>query len=427
MAKRRIVAKKRYSTKSIIREREYGFFWYSWIWRILRPLLIFTCAVVITLGIVTAGWNLIYDNLLKPMDPDDPTTVTVEVPRGASITKIANILHEQDLLRNTGIFRYTIMFQGVTNKIHYGTYQISPNMTINEMIQVLTSGSSSTERTITIIPGWTVEDIAKYLHGIGAIKDEEEFKALCNNKLLFGNYYVVQEAIQEGGVDGRKYLLEGYLAPDTYRIFTNATTEDIIKRLMDQTDLVLNEVYNEDNDDEDTTGFKTTLTRDQTIVLASMIEKEAVKDEDFARVSAVFHNRLSQGMRLESDPTVKYTLGINKMALTSEDTGVNSLYNTYQINGLPIGPICNPSEKALEAALNPDMEYIEENYLFFCSKDPSSGDLQFSKTLEEHNSAVATYRPLWEEYDRQQAAATPTPAPATGATETPDPDATPAG
>lgn len=143
------------------------------------------------------------------------------------------------------------------------------------------------------------------------------------------------------------------------------------------------------------------MTMDEVFTLASMIEKEA-KTADFARVSAVFHNRLKLGMTLGSDVTVKYVSGSEKMVLSSSDLSVESPYNTYTRKGLPVGPICNPSMDAVVAALYPDEQYVAQKYLYFCSKDPNSGELYFSKTQEEHDAAVAMYRPLWEEYDRSR-------------------------
>ena len=143
------------------------------------------------------------------------------------------------------------------------------------------------------------------------------------------------------------------------------------------------------------------MTMDEVFTLASMIEKEA-KTADFAKVSAVFHNRLKAGMTLGSDVTVKYASGSQKMYLNDNDLAVDSPYNTYTHKGLPVGPVCNPSMDAIVAALYPDEQYVAQKYLYFCSTDPASGELHFSKTLEEHNAAVAMYRPLWEEYDKSR-------------------------
>ena len=308
-----------------------------------------------------------------------------------------------------------VMFKGVTSEIQYGTYQLSPSMNVSEIIDILSSGTSSVERSITIIPGWTVEDIANYFYSIGAIENKADFLALCNDQEKFASVsHQVAQAIESGTASGRKYLLEGYLAPDTYRVFTTASAESLIKTLLSQTELVMDDLYAsiEANETVAEGSFVSTLTQDQTIILASMIEKEAGTANDYGRVSAVFHNRLARGMRLESDPTVKYVTGSTNFILSSDELNLDSAYNTYVIGGLPVGPICNPSKAAIEAALHPNQEYINEGYLYFCSKDPDSGELQFSRTLEEHEAAVAQYRPLWEAYDAEQkakAAETPQP------------------
>ena len=413
--KRRVVSRKFYNQRTLLREREYGFYWYAWLWKIIRPILIFGASAIIVLGIFVNVWFALYDNFLKPVNPDDQSTVTFKINQGDYVSTIGNHLVEQGLLRNKGIFKYMVMFKGVTSDIQYGTYQLSPSMNVSEIIDILSSGTSSVERSITIIPGWTVEDIADYFYTIGAIEDKAEFLALCNDQEKFASVsHQVAQAIEAGTTSGRKYLLEGYLAPDTYRVFTTASAESLIKTLLSQTELVMDDLYAsiEANEAVAEGSFVSTLTQDQTIILASMIEKEAGTADDYGRVSAVFHNRLALGMRLESDPTVKYVTGSTDFILPSDELNLDSAYNTYVISGLPIGPICNPSKAAIEAALHPNQEYINEGYLYFCSKDPSSGELQFSRTLEEHEAAVAQYRPLWEAYDAEQrakAAETPQP------------------
>ena len=140
---------------------------------------------------------------------------------------------------------------------------------------------------------------------------------------------------------------------------------------------------------------------DDVLNLASLIEKEA-KKEDFTKVSAVFHNRLRQGMKLESDVTIHYVTGERRMSLRGSDLAVKSPYNTYLYKGLPAGPICNPSPEAIYAALYPDEGFMVENYLFFCAQDPHTGTLYFSKTLAEHERAVELYAPLWKEFDQER-------------------------
>jgi UPF0755 protein len=107
-------------------------------------------------------------------------------------------------------------------------------------------------------------------------------------------------------------------------------------------------------------------------------------------------------MALGSDVTIHYITGERRMSLRDSDLAIDSPYNTYLYKGLPLGPICNPSPNAIEAALYPDESFVAENYLYFCSKDPNTGELAFSKTLEEHNAAVAIYAPLWKQFDEER-------------------------
>ena len=405
----------RYDQRTVRREREYGMYWYAWLWHILRPVTVFLCAVLIVVGLVTMGWNRVYETFLMPVDPNNTQTVRFTIESGDSISEIGENLENAQLLRNRTVFRYLVQFLGVTDKISYGTFDLSPSMDVNAIIEELSSGSQNAERTITIIPGWTVEDIADYLYEEGAIQSREEFLTLCRDAAPFAEMsYPIKLAQDMGTLSGRKYQLEGYLAPDTYRVFRNASAQQIVSTLVEQTNTVIDEVYYSDSIqyeiDPETGEYREVvryrnddLTLDEIIILASMIEKEAANTEDYARVSAVFTNRMNAGMRLESDPTATYLLGVDKLALSNEETSAVNNYNTYVIDGLPIGPICNPSAAAMEAALYPDVEYVDEGYLYFCAKEPTSGELAFAKTLEEHEANVAKYRPLWEEYDRQRA------------------------
>ena len=405
----------RYDQRTLREEREYGVYWYAWLWRVLRPVTVFLCAVLIVVGLVTTGWNKVYETFLMPVDPDNTQTVRFTIESGDSISEIGENLEKAQLLRNRTVFRYLVQFLGVTDKISYGTFDLSPSMDVNAIIDELSSGSPNAERTITIIPGWTVEDIADYLYAEGAIQSREEFLNLCRDAAPFAEMsYPIKLAQDMGTLSGRKYQLEGYLAPDTYRVFRNASAQQIVNTLVEQTNTVIDEVYYADTIqyevDPETGEYREVvryrnddLTLDEIIILASMIEKEAASTEDYGRVSAVFTNRMNAGMRLESDPTATYLLGVDKLALSDEETSAVNNYNTYVIDGLPIGPICNPSAAAMEAALYPDVEYVDEGYLYFCAKEPTSGELAFAKTLEEHEANVAKYRPLWEEYDRQRA------------------------
>ena len=384
-----------YTEESLRREREYGLFWYSWLWHLLRPVMLALCVLVVVAGVVMAGWNWIDRRFFAPVDAQDTAPVSFQVASGSSLTRVANNLESQGLIRSRTVFKYYADFLGYGQKIQAGEYQVNKAMSLRQIMELLTTGDGNPiTRNITIIPGWTAANIADYLTEQKIIADPEEFLFLCRTGENFSAYYYIADVLQTANVSQRLYALEGYLAPDTYEIFTAATPEEIIKKLLSQTEAVFKEEYH-------ARAEALSMTMDQVITLASMIEKEA-KTADFARVSAVFHNRLKLNMALGSDVTVKYVSGVQKMALSNEDLQVNSLYNTYQHTGLPLGPICSPSAAAIQAALYPDEQFVAEQYLYFCSKDPSTGELHFSRSLEEHIQAVSIYAPLWQAYDREK-------------------------
>ena len=316
---------------------------------------------------------------------------------GSSLTRVANNLEAAGLVRNRSVFKYYADFLGYGQKIQAGTYTLSPSMTLREIAEQLTRGDGTPlVRRITIIEGWTVQSIAAYLKREGVISAEEQFLSLCRTGEQFSAYYYIADVRASANFSQRIYALEGYLSPNTYEIYTSATPEEIIKKLLSQTEAVFRDEW---HDRADALG----MTMDQVITLASLIEKEA-KQADFARVSAVFHNRLKINMALGSDVTIKYVTGTERMSLNNSDLSVDSPYNTYRNKGLPPGPICNPSAAAIEAALYPDETFTAQNYLYFCSKDPATGELYFSRTLEEHEAAVKIYAPLWQAYDEKTGA-----------------------
>ena len=411
--RRPAIQSEKYSIRALHEDREYGLYWYAWLWKLLRPVLIFICSVLMVIGMVSIGYERIYGAFFAPVVADSAEVVDFRIDSGETVTQIGARLQEANLLRDKRVFKYMVQFKGLTNSLSYGVFKLSPGMSVDQIIEELTSGSQTNERVITIVPGWTCEDIADYLVREGALEDRREFLDLCNNVDLFvGSSYALRDAQNAGTLAGRKYALEGYLAPDTYRVFTTATAESIIRTLLNQHNKVIDRVYYANNTQyytdaegvyHEVEAYDSQLTMDQIVTMASMIEKEAANRDDYGKVSAVFHNRLRLGMKLESDPTATYLSGERKLALTEEETSAPNSYNTYYVPALPIGPICNPSVAALEAAQAPDMEYIEKGYLYFCAMEPSSGQLAFSISKEEHEANVTRYRPLWEEYDRRQA------------------------
>ena len=367
---------------------------YTGIWNILRPILMILCALILLYGIVSSVVSVARQKWVDPANPDDTSDITFIVKSGDSLNRVSNNLEKQNLVRSGTFFKYFADFKGFGQKIQAGEYTLKRSMTVNEILDRLSSGDGKpTVMDITIIPGWTVEDIANYLVKQNVLKDGQRFLSLCKDGKNFGEYYYVHDVLNSSDVSNRKYVLEGYLAPDTYEIYISSDEETILRKLISQTEAVFPSNFRN--------AREINMDMDDVFTLASLIEKEA-KTQDFAKVSAVFHNRLKKNMTLGSDAAVKYVLGTKRMALSQEDISVQSYYNTYKHKGLPPGPICNPSQDAVRAALYPDEEFLSSGMLYFCSTNPDTGELHFSRTLEEHEQAVKIYRPLWQAFDEKR-------------------------
>ena len=363
------------------------------VWRMLRPV----AAALLSIGLVALAMigaiRYVLSHFVYPVDADDNTPIQVEIPSGSSASRIASILYhargqdEPGLIVSTASFKVYVDFTGKANALKAGTYVLSRNMTIPEIVNILCAGNEARRVTRFTIPeGYTAAEIAQSLFEAGILEDQEEFLALCKDGTLLSVGYLDQLR----NTSDRRYALEGYLFPDTYEIYEDAEPVDILKKMLNRFAVVFTE-----EDAEQARAMN--MTTDQILTLASMIEKEAAADEDFARVSAVFHNRLRQGMPMESCATLSYTLGVKKYTFTDAEMATVSPYNTYRNKGLPVGPICNPGRAAIQAALYPEEEYLSEGYLYFCNMNPKQTNrLVFSKTYKEHQKNVLKYSPFWE-------------------------------
>lgn len=362
-------------------------------WHYARPVTTWALSIALVAVTVILVVSYVLSHYVSAVDPDDPTPYEVEIPQNASASKIADLLYhacgedERGLIVSTASFKVYVDFVGKANSLKAGTYRISKNMTIPEIVNVLAEGNPARKtQRFTVPEGYTVEEIAALLTREGLLTDGGEFTALCRDASLFAKYPFITEI---KNASDRRYVLEGYLFPDTYEVYTDATAEEILNKMLTR----YYEVY---SDEWVARAQELDMTRDQVMTLASIIEREARSTDDFPKVSAVFHNRMELGMKLESCATLSYITGVHRYSFTSDEQAIVSPYNTYLNEGLPIGPISNPGEAAIRAALYPNEEFLEEGYLFFCNGNPNeSAALIFSKTYEEHQENVNQYRHYW--------------------------------
>ncbi|MBQ7754542.1 MAG: endolytic transglycosylase MltG [Clostridia bacterium] len=363
------------------------------IWRILRPVAAVLLSIVVVALVMTGAVRYVLSHFVYPVDPDDNTPIQVEIPSGSSASRIASLLYrargedEPGLIVSTASFKVYVDFTGRANSLRAGTYVLSRNMTIPEIVNILCAGNEARRVTRFTIPeGYTAAEIAQALFEAGMLEDQEQFLALCKDGTMLSGGYLDPLL----NASDRRYALEGYLFPDTYEVYEDAAAADILKKMLNRFAVIFTE-------EDANRARELNMTTDQVMTLASMIEKEAGAAEDFPRVSAVFHNRLKQGMALESCATLSYALGVKKYTFTEEELSTVSPYNTYRNKGLPVGPICNPGRAAIEAALYPSEEYMSAGFLFFCNMNPKQTNrLVFSRTYEEHRQNVVKYSPFWE-------------------------------
>ncbi|MCR5809734.1 MAG: endolytic transglycosylase MltG [Clostridiales bacterium] len=364
------------------------------VWSKVSPVLALICAVFLTYLIIKTGVNFAVKRYLMPVDPNDPTPIVVEIPKSSGASAIAKILYEaggegqKGLIQNKAVFKVYVDFQGKSSGLKAGTYILSRNMSISQIVDIICTGNPPRATAkFTVSEGMTVEAVAKRLVEKGILKSPDRFLELCTDAKEFANKYWFVKSIVEEGREGRTYMLEGYLFPDTYEVFQDATEEEIITKMLNRFNEIYTRRYVERAEELD-------LTMDDVVILASIIEKEA-KPFDFTKVSAVFHSRLNQSLPLHSDATLNYILKSDKMIFDQDELNTDSPYNTYKNYGLPAGPISNPGVAAIEAALFPNEQYMREGYLFFCLMDPNTGALIFAKTEAEHAANVEKYKPNW--------------------------------
>ncbi len=372
------------------------------LWKFGRPalLLILSAALVLWLGLTAYGY--IKDNYFDPAGADSSVVKSVQIKPGSSLSSIASKLYDEGIIRNKFVFQMYADFNDKGSKMQAGTYNLSPAMTMDEIITVLSAGDGGRKVVkVTFTEGMTVADMADTLaeKGVFNAAKKDEFLKLCDDPYEFsGDYGFIALLIDNPDLQQRKIALEGYLFPDTYEIYADSAPEDVIKKLLDRFD----EIYTLDYEEK---AGAMGMSMDQVMALASMIEWEGLP-QDFKKVSAVFHNRLDIDMPLQSGATLRYITGLKKLFYSKEELGIESPYNTENNKGLPPGPVCNPGKQAIEAALFPDEQYVTDKYLYFSNKAPGSGELVFAKTLKEHNRQVDEYKALEE----AQASASPSPA-----------------
>jgi UPF0755 protein len=347
-----------------------------------QKLKFFKYLILIAVVFFTAGFFSYYRGIGVPAGKNG-AELEFTVARGDNVKAVGQSLEKKGLIKSRLYFELYVFFQKKGASLQAGTYRLSPRSSIKEIVEIISQGKVvSREKEITIIPGWTLRNIAGYFSEQG-ISAESEFYRLAGEPLK--KYGLTERpADYSSRFDflsdkPKNYGLEGYLFPDTYRIYDSAGPEEAVLKMLAN----FNGKFSPEMRQETSRQGKTIY---QIITMASLIEKEVRSEKDMKIVSGIFWGRMKTGQALQSCATLSYILGKPKPVYSLEDTEIKSPYNTYQNRGLPPGPIANPSLAAIKAAIYPE----ETDYNYFLSR-PDTGETVFSKTYEEHLRNQAKY------------------------------------
>lgn len=359
--------------------------------------VVMSLVVVFFLATCTFGFFWVKSSL-EPINTEATKTIQVEIPEGSSTKEIANILFENDLIKNATVFNYYSKIKSYNN-YQSGFYNLSQSMSVDDLAKALQESGIPTAQEepagkVLIVEGYTLTQIANSVTLNAKTDDKtdktpftsEEFLATVTNQefidrmvATYPNLFASLPAADSGVI----YRLEGYLFPAVYDYYDDATIENLVEQMISTTDARLQPYYE--------AIANKNLTVNEVLTLASLVEKEGSTDEDRRNIASVFFNRLNAEMPLQSNIAILYAQGkLGEETTLAEDTNIDtsieSPYNIYWRAGLMPGPVDSPSLSAIEAVLNENAT----DYYYFVA-DVTTGTVYFANTIEEHDQNVATY------------------------------------
>lgn len=293
--------------------------------------------------------------------------IVFQIEPGQGVKEIGANLEKVGLIESSFFFETYVWRQEAESGLQAGSYSLNPSQSIVEIIEVMLSGNTiDREITIRILEGWSIADIDEYLSNKN-LTEPQEFSSLAGISVKEWPFAFSKPGFVNSISENLD--LEGFLFPDTYRIYNDSSAEDIIQKMLVNFEHKAGPEIAADNQRD----------MHEVVAMASLVEKEVRSFEDMRKVAGIFWQRIANGQPLESCATLAYILGVDKARYTTEDTNIESPYNTYRNQGLPPGPICNPGLNAIKAAINPEIT----DYNYFLSRQ-DTGETVFSRTYDEH-------------------------------------------
>ncbi|MCM1990875.1 endolytic transglycosylase MltG [Oceanirhabdus seepicola] len=317
----------------------------------MKKFLVFIVVLsAIIIGGYLYGINYYNEALNHPLTGTD--NIEISVSQGDSFYSLLERLYNEKKVKNPLVFKLYVKKNNVKCDIKPGEYKVNVDENFDALISKLSKGTQKDTYRITIIEGMNIEQIAEVFQKAGVFTEEEFLQAVQEYELP---EYVIDSS-------DANYSLEGYLYPETYNFYVDSKPSEVIEIMINRFEKTIESIEEEYNTNIENLH--------EVIILASIVEKEAVKDEERALISSVYSNRIKIGMLLQSCPTVIYSIGNvfyerDKLIVLNKDLKVESPYNTYMNEGLPPGPIGAPRKESIVAALYPE----DTNYLYFVSQN----------------------------------------------------------
>ncbi len=307
--------------------------------------------------------------------PVSNSNQVINIPNGASAKQVGQMLKDKNLIRSEFWFEVWVRLSGNQKNFVMGEYLIEPKQSLVNLISYLTgSAQANNEVVVKIIEGWSLREVGEYLKANKILSDD--FTKFIKNEKLFNN--LAPQELKELLGNKLPATLEGYLFPDTYRLYKNSSSAELIKKM-------LNNFVTKFDKNWKVELQKNNHTVNEAVILASIVEREVRGDSDRSMVADIFWRRLKIGMALQADSTVNYVTGKNTPRALLSDLEINSPYNTYKWRGLPPAPISNPSSSSIKATV-----YPSANDFWYFLTTPE-GRVIYSKTFTEHVKAKRKY------------------------------------
>ncbi len=327
-------------------------------------------SLLILLVVFSSLFYFFYKKSINSSFSNDYSSVSFSIEKGEGVNTVSHELFNSKLIRSELFFKIYLWKNKIDKKLQAGSYVLSPSMTMKEIVDFFVAGKIiSKEKNVKIIEGWSLSDIAESFEK-NNISSAKSFLQIAENPV--SKWYFNFEKPDFLNDLPREHDLEGYIYPDTYRVYNNASVSDIVEK-------ALNNFGNKLSSELRVEIKKQGRTIHDVITLASIIEKEVRSDKDKKIVSGILQKRLKIGMRLEVDSTINYITGKNDPGASYVDLEIDSPYNTYRNYGLPPGPISNPSISSIEAAVYPE----KSDFLFYLNRQDTLETI-FSRNFDEH-------------------------------------------